>query len=91
MSSYGYAPTAQSWGEGRPGIARVVAIGIFATALRPAGYLTVTYQKTTAQDQRATRAENDGQGKICPRCAETVKAAAQVCRYCGHDFGSASS
>jgi len=24
--------------------------------------------------------------KTCPRCAEEVKAAAQVCRFCGHSF-----
>jgi RNA polymerase subunit RPABC4/transcription elongation factor Spt4 len=24
--------------------------------------------------------------KTCPRCAETVKAAAQVCRFCNHEF-----
>ena len=29
--------------------------------------------------------------KICPRCAEEVKAAAQVCRYCGHEFAEAQS
>jgi len=26
------------------------------------------------------------QTKICPQCAETVKAAANVCRFCGHQF-----
>ncbi len=25
--------------------------------------------------------------KVCPRCAETVKRAALVCRFCGYEFG----
>ena len=29
--------------------------------------------------------------KICPDCAEEVKVAARICRFCGHDFIPSSS
>lgn len=36
--------------------------------------------------QTVANAEN----KQCPQCAEMVKAAAQVCRFCQHKFGQAA-
>jgi hypothetical protein len=45
MAALGYRPVAQSWAEGRPGVGRVLAIGVFASSIKPNGYLTVTYHK----------------------------------------------
>ena len=56
-----------------------MVIGRLATAIRPDGTLTVTYQFQGLTETT----------KVCPRCAETIKAAAVVCRFCGHEYGSA--
>ncbi len=35
---------------------------------------------------RAVTREVPAAEKVCPMCAESVKEAAKVCRFCGHDF-----
>jgi hypothetical protein len=36
----------------------------------------------------AVPTQSAGDEKICPRCAESVKAQALVCRFCGFEFAS---
>lgn len=87
MAGHGYHPVSQSWADGRPGVKRVMALGVFALAARPPGTLTVTYERRA----RLERAAADIPEKVCPRCAETIKAAALVCRFCGNEFDSPKS
>ncbi|HEX5508883.1 MAG TPA: superinfection immunity protein [Pseudolabrys sp.] len=43
----------------------------------------VVSTKPVGDSTRYTKAEYE---KTCPECAETVKGAAKVCRFCGHKF-----
>ncbi|QIR16642.1 zinc ribbon domain-containing protein [Shewanella aestuarii] len=97
MASDGYVPTNQTWAEGSYGcggflIALLlcfifvgILVFIYMLIVKPDGTLTVTYEK---QSEKSIQAPDDPveTGKVCPDCAEVVKEAAKICRYCRHEF-----
>ena len=67
LASEGYSPTAQSWAEGRPGVGRVLALGALgASAIRPKGFLTVTYQLRIEIPPVQATARNDDPKPVDP-------------------------
>jgi hypothetical protein len=93
MAEAGYFPTSQTWVPGEWGAGNFIValllciflIGIlvflYMLIVKPPGTLTVIYEK-----QQIVAEE-----KSCPKCAERIKAAALVCRYCGYEFEPANS
>jgi len=80
LHKYGYAPTSQSFA---PVNALTTGAGM--------GYLSVTWVRQGSQHAEGpsggAMTEQAASGtKVCPRCAEDVKQAALVCRYCRHEF-----
>ena len=85
MAAMGYAPVSQSWAEGRPGAARLFSLGAAASVIKPKGFLTVTYvMREAAPPARVEVVPDDTMP--CPRCAETIKRAAKMCRFCQLDL-----
>jgi Superinfection immunity protein len=58
----------------------VVALAIACSATASAAAMSPVRPPVPAPVQPDT--------KVCPACAETVKAAATICRFCHHKFGT---
>lgn len=90
----GYHPASQTWAPGEWSTADFIValvlclfcigiiVFIYMVIVTPEGTLTVTYQRKETSPDAAPGSDS----KICPRCAETIKLAAKVCHFCGHEF-----
>jgi hypothetical protein len=95
LASEGYYPTSQNYAPGSYGCGSFIValllcfvfIGIivfvYMLFVKPPGVLSVTYE-LRAPSPAPGPAEAE---KVCPRCAERVKAAAKICRFCNFEFG----
>lgn len=93
MAAQRYFPTSQTWAPGSYGCGYFlfalvlcflligVLIFIYMLLVKPPGTLTVTYEYKPLEALKQVDEE-----KTCPQCAEGVKAAAKICRFCGHNF-----
>ncbi len=98
MAERGYFPVSQEWKPGSrtflcvigiilipAGIGIVLLLSLLFTK-NSKGCWTVTYayrEKTQSPLEVATAPR-----KTCPKCAEEVKDAAAICRFCKHEFAA---
>ena len=101
LGRHGYAPQAQTEDGGHVHVGRLLATAGWSVlagrkGIRSDPSLTVTYTRTAptrswrvlgdADPSRAPQPVSDVDSKVCPDCAESVKLAARICRYCRHEF-----
>lgn len=63
-----------------------VAVGLAAKKARKFAAAVNTAARQSAPAEAAGSVATAGDVKVCPDCAEEIKAAANVCRFCGHRF-----
>lgn len=95
MAKTGYYPTSQSYAQGSYGCGQFILaallcfiligfiVFIYMMIVKPAGTLSVTYEY---REDTMTVRQPAPLEKVCPQCAEKVKAEAKICRFCGHKF-----
>lgn len=93
LSLYGYVPSSQSVDGGHVHAGRLILTGglsVFAgkSGIRSDGRLAVTFVRAAAPEPATTP---PGATKVCPDCAETVQAAARICRFCRYEFGGSEA
>lgn len=96
METQGYYPISQTWVPGSYGCGAFllalilcflvigILIFIYMIIVKPAGTLTVTYELRPLSGH--SKESISSEEKTCPKCAEQIKAAAIVCRFCRHSF-----
>ncbi|WP_075357903.1 zinc ribbon domain-containing protein [Caballeronia sordidicola] len=62
-----------------------IPFGLFATLV------VACLSRIPSDEEHIAAAEPAVATKTCPACAEDVKAAARVCRFCGYSFDSLAS
>lgn len=94
LAKQGYFPISQTYEPGQYGCGAFllalllcfILIGIlvflYMLIVKPDGTLTVTYQYRGVE-QEPTQVNAT---KTCPMCAEEVRQAAKICRFCQHEF-----